>query len=99
MTPPSRIFIRWMDTSSCLLKSAFDEIEWRRACAQRLWFNRYVRAHLQLYHFCVPTSVLDWLNVITSILSFVRARKSQNFVAFFQAIVERSLMISFSHAY
>jgi hypothetical protein len=43
--------------------------------------------------------VIDWLNVITSILSFVRARKSQNFVAFFQAIVERSLMISFSHAY
>jgi hypothetical protein len=99
VTPPSRLVVKWMDTSSCLLRPCFDSVEWRRACASRLWFNRYIRAHYDLYSFCVPTSVIDWLNVLTSLLSMAKSRKSATFFKYFSQLIESSLCIAFSHAY
>lgn len=72
VTPRSRLVVKWMDTSSALVQRMFSPLEWRRANAQRLWFNSYVRRHYEKRAACVPVSIVDWLNLVAGIKSFAK---------------------------
>jgi len=98
-SPPSRLVIKWIDTSSVLLLRAMDPLEARRACAQRAWFNVYFRKAYRTHPFVVPCSVHDWLNLLVSIKYLLRDREFPVMHGFLDTAMENTITYAFSHAY
>jgi hypothetical protein len=73
LSPRSTLLIKWLDFSSALLTKTMRPMEARRACAQRAWFNVYLRKALGVMQFLVPCGLHDWLNVLVSMRRYMSA--------------------------
>jgi hypothetical protein len=98
-TPKSRLVVKWLDGSSVTLCKAMSQIDARRACAQRAWFNRYVRNHYDKYDFVVPVGVHDWMNVLVCVFYVLKSKSGHMLSEYFDLVMQDTLSIAFSHAY
>jgi hypothetical protein len=98
-SPPSRLVLKWIDTSSVLLLRAMPPLEAKRACAQRAWFNMYFRRAYKIHPYVVPCSVSDWLNLLASIKHLLKDRECPALHSFLDSAMENTIIFAFRHAY
>ncbi len=75
VTPPSRLMLKWMDSSSVVCFKMFSPLDGMRASASRLWLNSFVRSRYNIHPFCVPLSIVDWLNILIGFERHMAASK------------------------
>lgn len=82
VTPLSKYRVKWMDSSSVVCFHMMTREEGVRAAASRLWLNTYIRRQYDVYPFCVPLSIVDWLNLLIGFEKRLLTSKHKHLLAY-----------------